>query len=84
MEIKFQFASDLHLEFPENWELFIKDPKNVLNPVADNLLLAGDIFSGNKNCNRLKQEFAKYLQDNWKHVFVIPGNHEYYVSWRNC
>lgn len=67
MKFKFQLFSDLHQEFITN---FYRIP-----PKADYLFLAGDIHNINKSNFKL---FFDYVSVNWKHVFYIPGNHEYY------
>ena len=70
-----QFASDLHLEFPAN-RRFLKE--NPLRPVADILILAGDIMPINQIDEHA--EFLDELSANWKKVIWIPGNHEFYGS----
>lgn len=73
--MKFQYASDLHLEFRDNYtHLMELEP---LKPVAPYLILAGDIdIIGLEEV--LRYDIFKFLSEHWKEVFIIPGNHEYY------
>jgi predicted phosphodiesterase len=68
-----QYASDLHLEFKEN-EFFIRN--NPIVPVGEILILAGDIVPF-----KSLKEFDWFFNDvsaNFKSVYWVPGNHEYY------
>ena len=70
--MKFQYVSDLHLEFKENYQFVMDNWKSV----ADILILAGDICSLTKK-NNLDLFFDK-IQDDYEHIIYVPGNHEYY------
>jgi Icc-related predicted phosphoesterase len=73
--MKFQYCSDLHLEFKTNRKYLERNP---IIPSAEVLLLAGDIM----NLHRIDQgmDFLKYCSDNWKQTYWIAGNHEWYGS----
>jgi predicted phosphohydrolase len=67
------YASDLHLEFPENREWLRRKP---LRGEGGVLLLAGDVMPFgqiDKHKDLLKRWGQQYGQVLW-----IPGNHEYY------
>jgi len=71
---KFRFFSDIHLEFilPNMVPSLLKK----INPnKKDTVMLCGDIGNPSQDNYWL---FMKYMNDNFKRVFVIAGNHEYY------
>lgn len=76
--VKFQYISDIHLEFLK------KIPK--IKKVADNLCLLGDIGYAN---SKIYKQFINKCSDNYKNVFVIMGNHCFYnntknLAFKNC
>ena len=66
-----QFASDLHLEFADNWRYLKQHP---LEKAGDVLVLAGDIgYLGDDNY--LMRPFWDQIADQYEKVLVVPGNH---------
>lgn len=72
--MRIQYASDFHLEFADNWRFLKAHP---IEPVGDILVLAGDIGYLGDN-NYVSHPFWDIVADNFKEVFVVPGNHEFY------
>jgi predicted phosphodiesterase len=73
-----QIVSDLHLEFRR------MQFKNLIKPSAPILFLLGDIcVLGTKDDWEIYKAFIKFITPQYKYVFHIPGNHEYYTSNRN-
>lgn len=73
--MRFQYISDIHLE-----KLIPKIPINIKSAKHLPLFLAGDI-------GHIKKpnygEFLNMASNNWKHVFLISGNHEYNKCYDN-
>ncbi len=72
--MKIQYASDLHLEFSDNYSYLKNNP---LKPVGDILVLAGDIGYLNDD-NYKNHPFWDWAADNFNQVVVAVGNHELY------
>jgi predicted phosphohydrolase len=73
--MKFQYCSDLHLEFPVNKKYLKTNP---IKPEGEILLLAGDIIPFTEI--EKENDFFNFLSDSFEHAYWIPGNHEYYCS----
>lgn len=72
--MKIQFASDLHLEFADNWRYLRRKPLEV---VGDILILAGDIgYLGDDNY--ATHPFWDWASENYRQVLACMGNHEFY------
>ncbi len=72
--MKIQYASDLHLEFADNWRYLRDHPLPV---TGDVLVLAGDIgYLGDDNYTR--HPFWDWASDNYEKVICCMGNHEFY------
>ena len=76
--MKIQYASDLHLEFAENWRYLREHP---LEKAGDILVLAGDIgYIGDENYSL--HPFWSQVADQYEQVIVVPGNHEFYKYYK--
>ena len=72
--VKIQIVSDTHLEFRgENFQKIIK-------PSAPILFLLGDICAcGTDSDFEIYKKFITFLSPQFRYIFHIPGNHEYYT-----
>jgi predicted phosphohydrolase len=71
--MRIQYCSDLHLEFDVNSKYISRNPLEVSGEI---LVLAGDIVPLHDEF--LNDSFFRFVADNYKQVYWIPGNHEFY------
>ena len=72
--MKIQYASDLHIEFSENWSYLKNNPLKV---EGDILVLAGDIgYLGDDNYSL--HPFWDWASNSYSQVIIALGNHEFY------
>ena len=72
--MKIQYASDLHLELSGNSKYVSEIPFEV---IGDVLVLADDTaYLRDKNLPY--NDLWKWTSENYREVFLLPGNHEYY------
>ena len=72
--MKVQYASDLHLEFPQNSRYLREHPLEIK---GDILILAGDILVLNSETFS-NEPFWDWASKNYQQVIVCFGNHEFY------
>ncbi len=65
--LRIALISDVHLEYNTNLDLSL--------PEADILVIAGDLGSP---FTKIYSHFLEEMTAKYKHVIIIPGNHEYY------
>ena len=73
--MKIQYCSDLHLELRDNSQFIEQNPIEVK---GDILILAGDITYRSEM--HFKHPFFDFISDNFKTVYLISGNHEFYKA----
>jgi Icc-related predicted phosphoesterase len=71
--MRIQYCSDLHLELEQNSRYFETAPLTVSGEI---LILAGDIVP--LHDLYLSNPFFRFISNNYKQVFWVPGNHEFY------
>jgi Icc-related predicted phosphoesterase len=73
--VRVQYCSDLHLEFEQN-NRYMNEYPLIVN--GDVLILAGDIVPLHDEF--LSNSFFRFISENFRQIFWVPGNHEYYYS----
>lgn len=74
--MKIQYTSDLHLEFESN-RLWLQ--YHPIQPKGDILILAGDTTHFREDY--FQDPFFDQISNDFREVYMIPGNHEYYGGW---
>lgn len=79
--VKFQYCSDIHLEFYDSFHqntTIEKFFETIIKPgTAPYLILPGDICQPHLP---LFRQFFEWCSKHWQDVFYVTGNHEYYSS----
>ena len=70
--MKIQYCSDLHADMGHQPNYL---ENNTIVPSADTLILAGDIHRASLEANN---QIFNWLSQNFKTVYWLPGNHEFY------
>jgi predicted phosphodiesterase len=73
--MQIQYCSDIHLEFHDKSDKGDLSPEMFIKPSAPYLALAGDIGIPDLQSYEV---FLGWCSKNWKQVFLVAGNHEYY------
>ena len=73
-----QYASDLHLVFPQNYQYVTT--KGLL-PEGDVLVLAGDV--ADLFYLHRYDAFWDWCEEHFNHTIFVPGNHDYYGVWES-
>lgn len=73
-----QYASDLHLVFPQNYQYVTT--KGLL-PEGDVLVLAGDV--ADLFYLHRYDSFWDWCEESFKNTIFVPGNHDYYGVWES-
>jgi Icc-related predicted phosphoesterase len=73
-EVKFQIITDIHIEHGLSAPF-----DRVLKPAADTLIISGDLYPIHDidTPSDDMRDFITYLNDGWKRVVWVPGNHDY-------
>lgn len=72
--MKIRYLSDLHLEFIKSNKIQ-KYIQNIKPNIEEICVLSGDIGNPYKEHYDI---FIKFINNSFKHTFIITGNHEYY------
>ena len=71
-----QYASDLHLDYGQNYEYILNKG---FEEEGNVLILAGDV--ANLVALRTYRLFWDLCSSNFEKTIFVPGNHDYYGEW---